>query len=185
MDDSAIATLKESASRWGATSTRVIPIEDVCVEDWVLLKCEYGCKMYGKRFTCPPYAPSPDETRKTLSNYKKALLLEFKDLTDRAQWRVIQKSMYELEREAFLLGFYRAFAYTCGACKLCDDCPSDDIEVPTQFDKRKCKNRRSARPSMEACGIDVFQTARNGGYEMRVVHDENGCFDSFCLLLLE
>ncbi len=31
------------------------------------VKCKYGCGAYGTRLTCPPYSPTPDETRRMLS----------------------------------------------------------------------------------------------------------------------
>jgi predicted metal-binding protein len=169
----------------GAASAKVIPIEDISVNDWVRQKCEFGCTQYGKKYTCPPYVQPPKETRKRLKEYDKALILKFGEIKDRMEWRGIQKLMAELEREAFLNGLYKAFAYGAGTCKLCDECTADQIQTPTLFDKRKCVYRRIARPSMEGVGIDVFQTAKNAGYELKVVPNEDMCFTSFCLLLLE
>jgi len=37
---------------------------------------------------------------------------------------------------------------------------------------------------MEACGIDVFGTARRAGFEMSVKTDPNQSYSRFCLLLL-
>lgn len=168
-----------------ATSAKIISVEDISVNDWVRQKCEFGCTQYGKKYTCPPYVQPPEETRKRLKEYTKALLVEFADLKDRMEWRDIQKLMAELERTAFLSGLYKAFAYYGGTCKLCDNCSADQVDNPTLFDKRRCVNRRIARPSMEGAGIDVYQTAKNAGYDLKVVEREDMCFTSFCLLLLE
>jgi len=169
----------------GATSAKVIPIEAISVNDWVRQKCEFGCTQYGKKYTCPPYVQPPKQTRKILKEYNKALIIKFGEIKDRMEWRGIQKLMAELEREAFLSGLYKAFAYGAGTCKLCDNCSADQVQSPTQFDKRECANRRIARPSMEGVGIDVYQTAKNSGYDLKVVPKEDMCFTSFCLLLLE
>jgi len=169
----------------GATSAKVIPIEAISVNDWVRQKCEFGCTQYGKKYTCPPYVQPPKQTRKILKEYNKALIIKFGEIKDRMEWRGIQKLMAELEREAFLSGLYKAFAYGAGTCKLCDNCSADQVQSPTQFDKRECANRRIARPSMKGVGIDVYQTAKNAGYDLKVVPKEDMCFTSYCLLLLE
>ncbi|KYC52726.1 MAG: hypothetical protein AMQ74_00632 [Candidatus Methanofastidiosum methylothiophilum] len=169
----------------GATSAKIIPIQDISVNEWVRQKCEFGCRLYAKRFTCPPYVQPVKETKKRLKGYNTALLVQFKDLTNRMQWKEIQNIMSDLEREAFLNGLYKAFAYTAGSCKLCDVCPAEALEKGTMFDRKKCVNIRIARPSMESAGIDVYQTAKNAGYELKVVPNEDMCFTSFCLLLLE
>jgi predicted metal-binding protein len=35
----------------------------------------------------------------------------------------------------------------------------------------KCIHPRDARPSLEACGIDVYATARGNGFPIEVVKD--------------
>ncbi len=177
--------LEDMAIKGGATSVKIIPIEDISVNDWVRQKCEFGCKLYAKRFTCPPFVQPPKETKKRLKEYRKAMLIEFKGLTDRLQWREVQTLMANLEREAFLNQHYKAFAYTSGSCKLCDVCPAESLVNGSLFDRKKCVNIRIARPSMESVGIDVYQTAKNAGYDLKVVPNEGMCFTSFCLLLLE
>jgi len=69
--------LVEKAKELGAADARVIPVSDVIVENRVPLKCRVGCIGYGKKLTCPPYVPTPDEFRKILSEYKYALLVKF------------------------------------------------------------------------------------------------------------
>mgnify|MGYP002683394095 FL=1 len=46
---------------------RLIPAEIIVVSDWVRMKCRYGCDNYGKRLGCPPFSPTPDETRAVIS----------------------------------------------------------------------------------------------------------------------
>ena len=183
--DDIIKKIERTAVEKGANSTRLIDTENIFVEDWVRQKCEYGCNGYARHFTCPPYSPTPEETRKRLQNYSRALLVEFTELQDIGEQQKIHEIMYELEREAFLNGFYKAFSYTAGPCKLCGTCPAGKVENPNEYSKKECKNQKKARPAMEACGIDVFQTVRNAGYEIDVVKQEQECFKNFGLLLLE
>ncbi|MCD1296366.1 metal-binding protein [Methanocella sp. CWC-04] len=70
--------LKKSALELGAIDAKIIPAGDILVEDRVTLKCRVGCVGYGKKLTCPPYVPTPDEFRKILSEYSYAMLVKFR-----------------------------------------------------------------------------------------------------------
>ena len=179
-----VETLMKRAKEKGAKSVKLIPTRDVFAEDFVRQKCRYGCEDYAKSFTCPPYAPTPDETRKILKSYKQGLLLEFSRVRNKKDQPNVREIMYELEREAFLNGLYRAFAYTAGPCKICEICPAVKIENPNEFSKIKCVNPSKARPSMEACGINVYKTVRKAGFKLDVVTGGE-CYKCFSLLLLK
>jgi len=69
--------LVEAALRLGAASAKVIPASAIVVENRVPLKCRAGCIGYGKKLTCPPYVPTPDEFRKVIAEYRYALLVKF------------------------------------------------------------------------------------------------------------
>jgi predicted metal-binding protein len=71
------AFLVTAAKDLGAADAKVIQARDVAVENRVPLKCRAGCIGYGKKLTCPPYVPTPDEFRKILSEYRYALLVKF------------------------------------------------------------------------------------------------------------
>jgi len=76
-DGEGFAFLVQTARSLGAADAKVIPTSDVIVENRVPLKCRAGCIGYGKKLTCPPYVPTPDEFRKILSEYRYALLVKF------------------------------------------------------------------------------------------------------------
>ena len=179
-----VEMLRKSAKEKGANSAKLIPTKDIFVEDQVRQKCQYGCDRFARLFTCPPYAPTPDETRKILKNYNQGLLVEFTGLRDKEEQRGVHEMMFELEKEAFLNGLYKAFAYAAGPCRICESCPAEKVENPNEFSKKDCKNPEKARPSMEACGINVYRTARKAGCKINVVK-EGERFKSFGLLLLE
>ncbi|PWR73737.1 DUF2284 domain-containing protein [Methanospirillum lacunae] len=69
--------LIEKARSLGASEAKVILTSDIVVENRVALKCRTGCIGYGKKLTCPPYVPTPEEFRKILSEYTYALLVGF------------------------------------------------------------------------------------------------------------
>jgi predicted metal-binding protein len=69
--------LVQAARTLGAADAKVIPASAIVVENRVPLKCRTGCIGYGKKLTCPPYVPTPDEFRKILAEYRSALLVKF------------------------------------------------------------------------------------------------------------
>jgi predicted metal-binding protein len=69
--------LVKLAQELGAEQARVIPARKIVVEDRVLLKCRVGCDTYKKKLMCPPFAPTVDEFRKMLKDYRYALLAKF------------------------------------------------------------------------------------------------------------
>jgi predicted metal-binding protein len=142
----------------------------IVVASWVRLKCQYGCGGWGSCLTCPPHSPTPEQTSKLVSEYGKAILVH-----KTGSWKNLRKDMSELERFAFLEGYYKAFSLHSGPCKLCDKCNLDE----------PCKHPREARPSMEACGIDVFGTARAAGMPINVVISRDDEPNYYGILLLE
>jgi predicted metal-binding protein len=78
MEISDFIFLEKKALELGAVEAKVIPANDVVVEDRVVLKCKTGCDDYGSKLCCPPYAPSVDEFRKMLKDYHYALFMKFR-----------------------------------------------------------------------------------------------------------
>lgn len=154
------------ARKMGGREARLISPADVFTPGWVRLKCQYGCDVYGRCLTCPPFSPKPEETRKILDGYKKVLLVHFRPDAE------VKKIMVKLEREVFLQGFYRAFALGAGPCYLCKTC-----------NLKQCRYPDKARPSMESAGIDVFATARKAGFPIEVL-DSYDCRPNYYGLLL-
>jgi predicted metal-binding protein len=140
----------------GALEAKVIDPASIVTAAWVRLKCQYGCGGYGSSLCCPPYTPTPEETRRIVDCYERAVLVHCEPGVD------VKRLVATLEREVFLEGFYKAFGLGSGPCSLCDECNFEG-----------CIHPYEARPSMEACGIDVYATARGNGYPIEVVTDES------------
>jgi predicted metal-binding protein len=154
----------------GFRNARPISVDSVHVPDWADVRCRFGCSEYGKP-QCPPNSPSPGATRDLLKDYSRALLLEGEPPT-----RDFQLKVLEAEKEAFTAGFYKSLAYWAGPCSLCKKgCPGDGA----------CRNTRLARPSMEAAGIDVFETVKRAGFSLRPLKNKDDYARYFALLLLE
>jgi len=166
----------QEALRGGASYSRVIPASKIITSEWVRLKCQFGCDAYGSRRTCPPLSPTPSLTRRMLKEFSGAIFVALRvphGGVERKLRRKGRRLLGSLERQLFLDGYYSAFAMGFGPCNLCPFC---DLTLD-------CKHPEVARPSMEACGIDVYATARGAGFPLRVVRTyEEGC--SLCGLVL-
>jgi len=159
----------EEISRRYAVEIKLIDRATIRVEDWVRMKCQFGCGGYGARLTCPPYSPTPDQTRRIIKDYKNALLIHSRNS------RKIKEAVPEIERELFLKGFYKAWGMGAGPCRYCHEC---DIEAG-------CRFPRKARPAMEACGIDVFATVRLNGFPIEVLTSRTQEQNHYGLILFE
>jgi len=160
----------KQAVRLGASDAKQISVDTIVTAPWVRMKCQYGCGGYGQCLTCPPYSPSPEQTAAMLKGYQSALLVHGDSHTD------ISNIVTRIERQAFLDGYHKAFAMGCGPCGLCDECNPADKE---------CLHPKDARPAMEACGIDVFQTVRNNGFFIEVVRNRSSAQNYYGVVLIQ
>ena len=171
-----LESLCRQARDMGALDAVVVSPPQVPTAAWVRLRCEYGCSEYGRCLTCPPHSPTPEATRKVLDEYRSGILLHGK------KTGLLRKIGRALEREAFLAGCYKAFAYLCGPCDQCTTC----VAVRRKSGRmRFCEHPELARPAMEAAGIDVFATARAAGLPIEVVRSAQGRQDYYALVLVE
>ncbi|MGC9514775.1 DUF2284 domain-containing protein [Methanocrinis sp.] len=174
-----------------------ITAEDVVVANWVRLKCRYGCKAYGKHLGCPPYSPTPEETRKVLEEYTVGIVARFEAEPDPGisaehihhhLWdsiNAVHETVFQLERCAFLAGYYKAFGFNALPCTFCATCIPEEKETIDSFEARNCRHKEKVRPSMEACGIDVFGTLERAGYELSVLDSYSKGVALFGLVLLD
>lgn len=153
----------------GARSAKVIPTSRVVTAPWVRMKCQFGCGGFGGCLTCPPYSPTPEQMRRILDSYRRAVLVHVDDRQHDLKGLVVK-----LEREMFLAGYYKAWGLGSGPCRLCEVC-----------NLKKCKHPGLARPSMESTGIDVYATARGNGFHIDVVRNHSSPQDYYGLVLAE
>ena len=147
-----------------------IPTEKIVTAPWVRQKCRYGCEGFGKNLQCPPNGMDDLETGRMVRSYRWAILLE-----GAPPGREFHQRLLSLERRAFLSGFHKAFVFGAGPCTVCSSCPVEGA----------CKRSDLARPSMEASGIDVYQTAKEGGLYLAPVKERGQYVKYIGLLLLE
>ena len=157
-------------------STAVIPFSPAVVE-----ACARNvCGKYGKTWTCPPGVGTLEELERKVKAYPCALLISFRyDLEDSFDF----EGMMEGERRA-KAAFHsiaddmraageRFRMLGSGGCGLCESCTYPD--APCRFPDR-------AGPSIEACGINVMQLAKEVG--LRYNNGPN-TVTYFCMILFE
>lgn len=162
----------------GITNAKIIDTRTIIVAPWVRLKCQFGCGGYNKYLTCPPFSPTPEYMKEVIKEYKTALLLQIENIPPEKEDSIfmnLKKAIVELEREIFLDGYYKAFGLSSGPCHFCKRCDTT----------KRCVNPYLARPSMEACGIDVFRTIRNNGLKLEVVRTKKSLCSYVGLILIE
>jgi predicted metal-binding protein len=173
------------ACELGATGARIFDAQDIVVDERVRLKCCVPvCRNYNVSLMCPPNVMPVDEFRVVLARFKKALLVQiaynvpdwmldrihaaqdlaalYKDeryLNGWEQTYLVAKNTLNtiadrIEAAAFKAGLKFATAFSAGKCTLCEECAGTG---------NRCRNPYKARPSMEAMGIDVGETARKAG----------------------
>lgn len=151
----------------GADPAIIIDPKEVVTAPWTVFKCQFGCSSYGHNHCCPPKTPSYDKTRKILDCYSTGILFRIHG------WNATAMA-FRCSREIFLDGYYKTIAFGSGMCKLCQSC-----------DPAGCRQPERAIPSMEACGIDVFATARHFGLEIDTLRCPDEKRNHFGLVLIE
>ena len=158
-----------------AIDTAVIPFSPAVRE-----ACERNvCGRYGKSWMCPPGVGALEAMEEKVKAYPRAAVCTCKfDLEDSFDFEGMQegqrqaKQVFKAVAEELRGSGERFLMLGCGGCDLCESCAYPD---PCRFPDR-------AAPSMEACGINVMQLAKQIG-----VRYNNGpnTVTYFCLILFE
>lgn len=168
-DVSSLFNLKNHALSHGFFAAVELDPALIRSEAWVRAKCSYGCSLYGKRWSCPPHALDQTGFEELLGCYSRALLV-----AGQPPLRDFQEKLLGLEREAFLGGFKKALIFSGGPCCWCESC--DDI---------KCRFPEKRRPSLEACGCDVFALAESCGIPIAPLRNSDDFVQYVGLLLVD
>ncbi|MBN2294587.1 MAG: hypothetical protein JXM70_19310 [Pirellulales bacterium] len=161
--------------------TKVISMQDLVFDSRVLLKCS-ECPKYGKTWTCPPF-PDDFDVHALLSPYNRGLMVFLKSTFNtedeynsvrQSSTNTLHRVLLDLEKKAGMLGYYYATSFIGGSCKLC----------PNGCDEEKCRFPHLSRRPLEAVGIDVVETAKKCGVEIKFPVQKYGYFYRAGLLLL-
>jgi len=154
----------------GFKHAALLPAGRVVISSWPRLKCRFGCEKYSTNLKCPPYGLAHEKTRELLSEYSQVMIIE-----GAPPGLDFHKNLLDLEKKAFLHGYYKALSFIAGPCTICAECP----------DTGKCRNPKLARPSMEGSGIDVYATCRNAGIDLKPVTRKGNYIKYIGMLLLD
>ena len=120
-----------------------------------------ACGMYGKRWTCPPGVGTLPELERKIKAYPFAAVFtckyEIEDSFDFEGMRVGQhkaKQVFSAVTDEMRAAGETFLALGNEGCSLCETCTYPD--APCRFPDR-------ALPSVEACGINVMQLAKEIG----------------------
>ena len=170
----------EQALAYGFTHAKLIQPSSVVTAWWVRMKCQFGCPGFGRSHCCPPNTPTPEETRKVLDSYQRAILFHKEAPYTEDRWKGLGKlyrSLVDLEGDLFKDGYYKALVYIAGPCRICKQCG--------KLEGKPCSFGAKARPSLESCGIDVFQTARSNGLPIETLKEKTDTMNTYCLMLVD
>lgn len=173
--------------KYGFSAYKWIQPRDIRVSEWVRTKCRFGCALYHNRASCPPNVPSVAECRNFFGEYSEAAIIHFQmqitepvDSTNNRylnRWYDDQNSkLYELERDTFFLGYYKAIVFVIGPCVFCEQCSKN---------RATCVDPIRMRPTPESFGVEVYPLARQYGYPIETLSDYHQQINSYSLLMVE
>ncbi len=159
---------------------KLITTDNIVLDPRVRWKCRIPvCFGYGTSINCPPHSPTTEEMREIVNSYQHAILVTiyppiknhiFPDILLGVQGDVnlLNQMVSMIEAEATYLGYYLAMGFKGGPCVGCGFFSPEYFKEMMQqkkipqcpvLDNQMCRQYLRARPSLEACGVDVFATA--------------------------
>ena len=165
----------------GFNDFKWIKPEKIIVNQWVRMKCMFGCPAYGKKACCPPNMPSISECKNFFNEYKEGVIFHIpKKISHKEEYPAwsneVNTNLCNIERDIFLSGYYKALVTFVNPCSICKECKSE---------KADCVNSSRVRPTPEAFGIDVYATARLYDFPIDVLTDYEQTMNRYTFLLVE
>jgi len=198
--------LRKLALDLGAIGAKIITVNKIVIEDRVVFKCRLGCEKYGKTLSCPPFAPSPEEFRKIVSEYHYALFMKFKSQAEGdaelvkyltktndttvpqemkakvesfwSAWKDDMKKLLSIVIELEKVASGRGFLLAVGFVSgSCQLCEKCNLE------KGLCLHPTMKRYSEEGVGVNVKATAEKAGLKFTLPFEKNP--ETYALLLID
>ena len=151
-------------------NAKIISPQDIIFDIRALLKCRWGCEdFFQNSIRCGARNTSYQERVEMVKGYDHILLVHSHNA------RELSIAVLEIEKTAFLDGYYFAFAIrTCNLCKVC-----------AVQQGNSCPTPEKVRPCDQSFGIDVYKTARNLGLPCKVLQNEHDIQNRYGLVLLD
>jgi len=104
-----------------------------------------------KRSACPPFAPTAEETRKTLNGASAMALFKTADFTEYQRQKDLHRTLLTIEEYLQNNGFEIVGSWSAGPCRVCE--PENEC-----LGEGKCRQSKLRRFSLEGSGMAVFLT---------------------------
>lgn len=154
----------------GMVNAVAITPSDIYFDSRALLKCEWGCdRSSSENIRCSTRNTTLQERIEMVKQYKNILLVHSNDVT------LLSNVLLELERTAFLDGYY--FAFVLRACSYCNECAVKRGQ--------NCPSPDKIRPCEQMFGIDVYKTVRKQGLPCEVLQTKEDKQNRYGLLLID
>ena len=158
------------AKQLGMLDARIISPNEVSFDIRAMLKCRWGCEFSKKEtIKCDTRDTTLQERQEMFKNYKNILLVHSHDAN------ALTKALLEIERIAFLDGYY--FAFTVRYCNYCTSC--------NILKGNNCSYPEKVRPCEQLFGIDVYKTVRELGFSIDVLKDKDQTQDRYGFVLID
>jgi len=148
----------------------IISPQEICFDIRAILKCLWGCEEhFQENRRCSTRGTTYQERFEMVKRYNPILLVHSHDAI------ALSAAILEIERRAFLDGYYFAFAIrTCNLCRVCAVQHGDPCPTP-----------QKVRPCDQSFGIDVYQTVRNLGLPCEVLQNKNDIQNRYGFVLID
>ena len=158
------------ARELGMVEARIISPQDICFDIRAILKCRWGCEdFFNQTIRCHTRDTTYQERVEMIKRYNRILLVRSNDA------RALSQAVLEIERTAFLDGYYFAFAIRfCNLCKAC-----------AVKEGKPCPTPEKVRPCDQSFGIDVYKTVRNLGLPCKVLQSKEDLQNRYGLVLID
>lgn len=158
------------AKEFNMAKAIIISPDDIYFDIRAILKCRWGCEdFFNQTIKCNTRNTSYTERTEMIKVYQSILFLHSHDA------RELSKAVLEIERMAFLDGYY--FSFGIRYCKLCKICAIDQ--------GKSCPTPEKVRPCDQSFGIDVYKTARNLGLPCDVLQNKEDIQNRYGFILIE
>lgn len=149
---------------------RIISPQEISFDIRAILKCRWGCEYsIPENIKCHTRNTTFQERIEMVHRYHHILLVHSNDA------RGLSQAVLEVERAAFLDGYYFAFAIrTCNLCEVCNVKQGGSCLTPEKI-----------RPCDSSFGIDVYKTVRSLGLPCEVLQNKDDTQNRYGFVLID
>jgi predicted metal-binding protein len=160
----------KAAQKRGMIDAVIIQPSDIFFDIRANLKCAWGCdRQPAATGKCDDRGTTLEQRIAMVKQYSQILLLHSHDAG------LLSTVILELERQAFLDGYY--FAFALRGCNLCGECLEEK--------GKKCPHPDKVRPCESLFGIDVYKTVRKLDLPCNVLKTKDETQNRYGFLLIE